>query len=57
MRRALLAVAALAVVGTASAATAAPPPIVGVSHNDDGSVCVTISYQLPHCTPPTDIIR
>ena len=58
VRRVLLALAAVAVVGGATAASAAPPPIVGVSHNDDGSVCVTISYQLPHCTPATgDIIR
>ena len=59
VRRALLALAALAVVGGATAASAAPPPVpVYVQHNDDGSVCVTISQQVPHCTPPVkDIIR
>jgi hypothetical protein len=58
VRRVILAFAALAVIGGATAATAAPPPIVGVTHNPDGSICVTVSYQVPHCTPATgDIIR
>jgi len=58
VRRALLALAALAVVGGATAASAAPPPVpVYVTHNDDGSVCVTISEQLPHCTPPANVVH
>ena len=59
MRRILIALAACTVVGGATAASAAPPPLpVYVQHNDDGSVCVTISEQVPHCTPPVnDIIR
>jgi len=57
VRRALLALAALAVVGGATAATAAPPPLpVYVTHKDDGSTCVTISEQVPQCAPPIVIV-
>ena len=33
---------------------AAPPQLVGVHQRPDGAVCVTISYQVPQCTPPLD---
>ena len=58
MRRVLLALTALAVIGGATAASAAPPPLpVGVHRNDDGSVCVGISLQVEHCTPPVSIVK
>lgn len=36
-------------------ARSGPPEVpVGVHVNQDGSVCVGISYQVPQCTPPLD---
>lgn len=37
-----------------AAAEAGPPSLVGVHQREDGAVCVTISYQVPQCTPPID---
>ena len=35
-------------------AEAAPPQLVGVHQRADGAICVTISQQVPQCTPPLD---
>jgi hypothetical protein len=39
--------------GEASRAVA-PPKIVSVDRRPDGSLCVTISEQVPQCIPPLD---
>jgi hypothetical protein len=37
-----------------AASEAAPPQLVGVHQRSDGAICVTISQQVPQCTPPLD---
>ena len=57
MRRRLAVLASVAVVsGFAGPALAQTlPPIVGVHQNPDGSVCVGVSLQVEHCTPPATL--
>jgi hypothetical protein len=38
----------------AAAADPVPQPLVGVQVQEDGSVCVGLSYQMPVCTPAQD---
>jgi len=54
MRRRLAVLASLALVGgLAGTAGAQQIPVpVGVHQGPDGTVCVGISLQLEHCTPP-----
>ncbi len=55
MRRLVLVASAVLAAGFAVPALAnpLPPNPVHVDRQPDGSVCVSVSLQVPHCTPPT----
>ncbi|MGB8649590.1 MAG: hypothetical protein WCD35_02905 [Mycobacteriales bacterium] len=59
MRRPLTLAAVAVVAGLASPALAnpLPPNPVHVYQAPDGSVCVTFSTQVPHCTPSTAVTK
>jgi hypothetical protein len=56
MRRVLaLSLLVLAGLTTAASANPLPPVPVSVTHGSDGSVCVTVSLQVPQCLSPSGL--
>ncbi len=52
----LLVISGLGIGLSASASANPVPPVpVTVTHGPDGSICVTVSLQVPTCTPGTGV--